>query len=497
MRFADPGTLKRCSYIVVSIACLCVLSNAPAQVYRYVDENGEVHFTDKPPREARAESEVVTIKQKKAAPGAHLPTTAKLEPIKNSSNGSTKTVLLESLKIEFEGDDERIGKLYKYTSSAASRASQLSQNDKSPAYPFPCLAAGDLTLNNARYVVSKVDFAEPFSDVIEENGYAVAGRKTFAMEQTTANDLSLAAVITDVRLSHCGRRNARDLRSFTQNSTYLRVDWAVFDNLARKVVFKTTTEGGEYSIKKPARHNGAVVSASLAFRQATEHLLAHAEFVAILQASTSLDVSYSDDGAKIRDIKITRGNSGSRFVAKTPLIEKAAVTVRTAGGHGSGFVISDPGYILTNQHVVGQHRDVIVIIGDQEQRATVVRSNPGRDVALLKLEKRFAHEPLQVNTKRVNLGEEIYVVGTPLDESLSFSISRGIISARRVLDERNYYQTDAAVNPGNSGGPVFDGSGNVIGITVAGLFTNDGASKNINYIIPIMDALDSIDIDLN
>ena len=196
-------------------------------------------------------------------------------------------------------------------------------------------------------------------------------------------------------------------------------------------------------------------------------------------------------------MKITRGNPKAKFVSKTPLIEKASVTVRTAGGHGSGFVISNPGYVLTNHHVVGQHREVIVIIGDEEQRASVIRSHPGRDVALLKLEKNFNSRPLQINASQVNLGEEIYVVGTPLDERLSFSISRGIISARRTLDERAYYQTDAAVNPGNSGGPVFNGAGNVIGITVAGLFTSDGGSKNINYVIPIMDALEALEIQPN
>ncbi len=497
MRFADFKPLKNSVAIVVSIACFCTLSIAQAQVYRYVDENGEVHFTDKPPKQDAVETEVVTIKRQKAISGIQLPTVANLVPIKNKNSGSSKTVLLEQLKVDYEGDEKAIGKAYKYTGAAANRASQLRQNDDSPAYPFPCLADRDLTLRNAEYIVSKVDFSEPFYEVFEENGYEVVTQKTFALEQSSANDLSLAAVITDVRLSHCGKRNADALRSFTQNSTYLQIDWTVFDNLVRKVVFETITEGGEYGFKKPARYSGATVSASLAFRQATEHLLANPEFVEILQSSKTLDAGYSDQAGNIRDIRVTRGNPGSKFVARTPLIEKAAVTVRTTGGHGSGFVISRPGYVLTNHHVVGQNRNVIVILGDQKLGATVVRSNPGRDVALLKLDEPFAHEPLQVNDDKVNLGEEIYVVGTPLDESLSFSISRGIVSARRVLDQRSYYQTDAAVNPGNSGGPVFDGSGNVIGITVAGVFTSDGGSKNINYIIPIMDALSSLDIQLN
>ena len=494
MGFSNSNWLK----LVFVIATLVIMTGttpiASAQVYKYVDENGKVYFSDKPPKEAK-EPEVVTIKRKKGTSFGQLPKVAKLEPIKNVKADPVKTVLLENLKLEYDGDENAIGKTYKYTREASTRASKLRQSDKAPASPFPCLLAGNLTLKNTKYIVSKVDFTEPFNEAFEDNGYAVATQKTFAMEQNSGIDLSLAAVITNVRLSHCGSRTASNLNTFTQNSTYLKVDWTVFDNLARKVVYKTTTEGGEYSFKKSARFNGAAISASLAFRQATEHLLAQPEFVDILLSSKTLDTSYNDQGINIDDIKITQGNSNTKFVTRTPLIEKASVTVRTAAGHGSGFVISNPGYVLTNHHVVGQNKQVIVIMGEQERRATVVRSNPGRDVALLKLEKGFTAQPLHINADAVNLGEEIYVVGTPLDERLSFSISRGIISARRVLDQRSFYQTDAAVNPGNSGGPVFNGAGNVIGITVAGLFTSDGASKNINYVIPIMDALKALDIE--
>jgi S1-C subfamily serine protease len=490
--------MKRYSLITLTIAAFFCAPAINAQVYKWVDENGKVHFTDTPPKQLKTEPEVVNISPKKTTSASKLPPVAKLEPIKNSVPTAAKTVVLEHLSIEYKGnpdDENALGKTYKFTREAGTKVSRLRQSDKAPASALPCILKGNLTLNNANYIIKQVDFREPFDEVFEDNGYAVAADKTFAMQENTSNDLSLAAVVTDIRLSHCGSRSAPNLRTFTQNSTYLKIEWTVFDNLARRIIFKTTSEGLDDNFKKSPRFNGAAISASLAFRQATEHLLAQQEFVDILLASTTLDTGFSGDGGSIKDINIVHGNPNTKFVSKTGDIEKASVTIRTAGGHGSGFVISSPGYVLTNHHVVAQNREVIVIMDGKEQRAVVVRSSPGRDVALLKLERRFDAEPMHIEANEVSLGEEIYVVGTPLDERLNFSISRGIISARRMLEKRDYYQTDAAVNPGNSGGPVFNSSGNVIGITVAGLFTKDGGSRNINYVIPILDALDALKIE--
>jgi hypothetical protein len=292
MGISNSNWLKLVSIIATLVIMAGTAPIASAQVYKYVDENGKVYFSDKPPKEAK-EPEVVTM-------------------------------LLENLKLEYDGDENAIGKTYKYTREASNRASKLRQSDKAPASPFPCLLVGNLTLNNTKYIVKHVDFTEPFNEAFEDNGYAVSTQKTFAMEQNSGTDLSLAAVITEVRLSHCGSRTASNLNTFTQNSTYLKVDWTVFDNLARKVVYKTTTEGGEYSFKKSARFNGAAISASLAFRQATEHLLAQPEFVDILLSSKTLDTSYSEQGINIDDIKITQGNSNTKFVTRTPLTVTAA-----------------------------------------------------------------------------------------------------------------------------------------------------------------------------
>ncbi|MDJ0777822.1 MAG: trypsin-like peptidase domain-containing protein [Gammaproteobacteria bacterium] len=489
----------RARYTSLTLLAMTLLA-APAlqaELYKWTDENGKVHFSDKPPPGAGGEAKVVNVKKNKPVSAHRFPSVQRLEPIRKAAAEQSRTVLLEHISLDYQGDAEAeaaLGQTYKYTREAGKKAERLRQSDKAPATPFPCILQGKLTLNNARYIARQTEFKQHFDEAFEDNGYAVAGDRTFAMEQVGGNDLSLAAVITDIRLSHCGSRSAPNLRTFTQNATYLKVEWKVFDNLARQTVFEATTEGVENSFKKSARFNGAAVSAGLAFRQATENLLAQPEFAALLTTSRMLETGYSDAGEALDDIDIRRGSAKSSFVARTAEIEKAAVTVRTAGGHGSGFLVSSPGYVLTNQHVVGQNREVIVIHGGQQRRAVVVRSHPGRDVALLKLKGSVKTKPLQIDTGQVRLGEEIYVVGTPLDESLDFSITRGIVSARRTLDERPYYQTDAAVNPGNSGGPVFNSSGNVIGITVAGLFTRDGGSKNINYVIPIVDALDALEL---
>jgi S1-C subfamily serine protease len=79
--------------------------------------------------------------------------------------------------------------------------------------------------------------------------------------------------------------------------------------------------------------------------------------------------------------------------------------------------------------------------------------------------------------------------------SLNNSITKGILSARRTINGLVYYQTDASINHGNSGGPVFDASGELVALTVAGVFTQGGASLNVNYLIPIEDALTKLNIE--
>lgn len=152
---------------------------------------------------------------------------------------------------------------------------------------------------------------------------------------------------------------------------------------------------------------------------------------------------------------------------------------RRSSALGSGFVISEDGYIVTNNHVIeGADEIVIEFFGDRgELDATVIGTDPNTDIALLKVE---TDEPLPFvpfgDSDAIRVGDWVMAMGNPLGQG--FSISAGIISARgRELQGTydDFLQTDAAINRGNSGGPLFNLDGQVVGVNTAILSPNGGS----------------------
>lgn len=316
------------------------------------------------------------------------------------------------------------------------------------------------------------------------------------MQKNTYSDLSIGATITDVKLEYCGKSNAHNLNSYSQNSTYIKVDWEIFDNLSRNIILKTTTEGVDHSINLAPKRGGTMISLKNAFHNSTEFLLENEAFLAYLSGTQNKQSNeiLVDNEMNLSELTVSYGNSETEFSSQVEKIKQATATIRTTSGHGSGFVINLYGYVLSNYHVTGDSKRLVVIIDGKEYLGSVIKADPLRDVALIKIDGNFIGRAVKISPQRATLGEKIYVIGTPLDESLDFTISSGIISSSREKNGNDYYQTDAAVNPGNSGGPVFNEQGNVIGVTVSGYFTKDGGSRNINYLIPIDSALESLGI---
>jgi len=161
---------------------------------------------------------------------------------------------------------------------------------------------------------------------------------------------------------------------------------------------------------------------------------------------------------------------------------------------GSGFVIDKSGVILTNNHVVAGADEVVVKLADnRELRARVLGSDPPTDVAVVRVEKPPADLPAVTlgDSDHVRVGDYVLAIGNPL--GLGQTVTMGIVSAKnRVLAEKlgdydpryeDFIQTDAAINQGNSGGPLFNFKGEVIGINSA--IINPGVAMNVGFAIPI------------
>jgi S1-C subfamily serine protease/chromosomal replication initiation ATPase DnaA len=179
----------------------------------------------------------------------------------------------------------------------------------------------------------------------------------------------------------------------------------------------------------------------------------------------------------------------------TSALQAAVVTIKLEDSHGSGFFISRDGYLLTNQHVVKDNKFVTVKLTTGRQLpGEVLRSNKKRDIALVKVNE-SGMTALALSLKSPEVASEVYAVGTPRDEKYSTTITKGIISAYRTENDLTLMQSDVAIHPGSSGGPMVDRFGNVIAASVSGYIVS-GVGGSINFFIPIGDALEFLAVEL-
>lgn len=167
---------------------------------------------------------------------------------------------------------------------------------------------------------------------------------------------------------------------------------------------------------------------------------------------------------------------------------------RRGQASGSGFVVSTDGYILTNSHVVdGASRVTVRLLDRREFEAKVVGTDPGTDVAVVKVDANALTPARLGDSDAARVGEWVLAVGNPLGERLTFTVTSGIVSAKgRALDLPNssarsiqdFIQTDAAINAGNSGGPLVNVRGEVIGINTA-IASPTGTYAGYGFAVPI------------
>jgi len=172
---------------------------------------------------------------------------------------------------------------------------------------------------------------------------------------------------------------------------------------------------------------------------------------------------------------------------------RGVVSVLTDDGQGSGAIYSDDGYIVTNHHVIKTASNIEVLFSDGSRvDAVLIGSNSVNDIALLKVDVGSLYDLDFGNSNDVKIGQKVVALGNPL--GLSFTVTEGIVSAKdRIIIEgaAGLIQTDVAVNPGNSGGPLLNKEGEVIGIVNAKLAGYEGLGFAIPSNIVVSD-IDSI-----
>ncbi|MCL4103990.1 UNVERIFIED_CONTAM: hypothetical protein GTU68_034852 [Idotea baltica] len=157
---------------------------------------------------------------------------------------------------------------------------------------------------------------------------------------------------------------------------------------------------------------------------------------------------------------------------------------------GSGFIVSESGFIVTNNHVVEGADSVLVRLSDRREfDAEIIGTDPRSDLALLRIDAKDLPTLKLAEAGELEVGEWVLAIGSPF--GLDYSVTAGIVSAkgRSLPTERNenyvpFIQTDVAINPGNSGGPLFNLQGEVVGVN-SQIFTRSGGSIGLSFAIPI------------
>lgn len=277
------------------------------------------------------------------------------------------------------------------------------------------------------------------------------------------------------------------LGEYTHDERNIR--WELFDRDLNKVVYRQERDGSAQAegIDNPAATYEAI-------RASFKHLLNEPRFTTLLNHPAP-----QDHLIPIRPYKIEAIATTNQPLTLEQLVGRAIpsiVQIRTSAGQGSGFLLDSSGLIVTNQHVVGSAFSVKVKLFDGTTlNGRVLRRDVVSDAALVKLEGNISDiSGLPIcHTDAVRVGQSVVAIGNPL--SLSNTVTQGIVSGFRRNPSRSLIQTDTAVNPGNSGGPLLNREGTVIGI-VTEKIVSEGV-EGLGFALPIGEVLQRLNVSID
>lgn len=366
---------------------------------------------------------------------------------------------------------------------------------------FACITYGKLvrTSGGKRFATDE-DFTSVFNDELKGANYNVLGDTSNLFEDKTGNaEIRIGCLVTSITKDICYPAAAFGNYLDGSSVASIEVEWQVYSALDRKMLYKKKVSGNaEYKFTNDDTMEVEV----LAFADTVRGLLADKEFhnIVLEKAPVGSMGGLSDAGPQGVSPKLSvaggRDASASKGSKPNGLAEAKnhVVVVRMPGGHGSGFLVGNEGYILTNDHVVTGLTKVRIFYQDGSTAdGRVVKSDPKQDVGLIKVESPPVGG-LSCRLEELQTGTEVYAIGAPLDEGYQGSMSKGIVSGYRTNQKGHWLQSDVSVNHGNSGGPLVDAQGRVVGMCSWGAPNEAGTMAGVNFFVPISDALRVMDI---
>ncbi len=334
------------------------------------------------------------------------------------------------------------------------------------------MAGDDLKITNTI-------FTDELNTTLRDIGFIDTNKHIF----TNANNtLYLDATIHKVVINNFWRRALFASINTPSNGlvcVQLEVEWKVLDYY-KQPVFTTTTrktsdffmaingEDGSAGDRKSVTKDDLGLSVALKKAVANNFELSLAEIRADLSKKGLLKI-----GAKGADtsnmIALARPVPPGESARLNEML-KSSVSIKVDDGHGSGIIISEDGYIVTNYHVVAGTKSIEVIFND-DTRATgkVIRHSTLADLALVKVEKTGLKALPLSDAKDPEIGVDVWAIGTPRSLELGQTLSKGIISSVRKANDLAYIQTDVTISPGNSGGALINRKGEINGIITSKL----------------------------
>jgi len=362
-----------------------------------------------------------------------------------------------------------------------------------------CAEKTKIASGSGRMNFSDNEFNNVFFEDLKRLNYNVVGNPNDVFNDTEPQaEIAVGGLITKMNLNICYPTQYNYKAGSGKSNSSIEIEWQIYSTMDRKTIYKKATKGNATSDFKNGDTKEALY---LAFSNALGGLLEDKAFYDIVSGQTPLNPEGQAPGAPgdasaptpNLDVPLTFTKAAPGKDHKSLAeAQKSVVTVQSTEGTGSGFIVSLDGLVVTNYHVVRESAQVRIITHDgRKLTGQVVRRDAKRDVAAIMVNG-LDIPPLKIRMEKVVVGEEVYAIGSPFGLAFSGSVSKGIISTSemRNINGQEWIQSDALTNHGNSGGPLIDSKGNILGISTMGI-------KNfaqLNLFIPIRDALDTLGV---